>query len=527
MNRNLGCLSISALLSASVTLFLLVGVAFASGSQMFSAGKLNAEPGQMYGGVNSHAEITDCAACHAAPWSAESMADRCASCHTDIASQMFDVAKLHGAIMNQKGTLACRDCHPEHRGGAAPLTDITGYKFPHEALGYSLLGHQLKANDEAFACSDCHGNDVKTFTSDACQNCHREMDIAFAQGHLLSFGTDCIACHDGVDRYGQGFSHSALTFKLTGKHADLACTKCHLDARTVTDLQSKPQDCFSCHFIDDEHEGRFGQDCAGCHSPEGWKPAKFDHNLADYKLVGQHTNTACEGCHKDGIYRGTPSDCFSCHQGDDEHNGQFGTSCGSCHTPNDWDEVNVDHNLFAFKLEGNHASVKCEACHQNGIFKGTPTDCYSCHNQDDEHNGQFGTDCSLCHTPTEWDNATFNHSGFPLTNRHAGLACERCHANGQYIGISTACAACHGDPAYHAGMFGTNCASCHSTNNWSARYKGPHPGIANEGGSGVNHGGASCRACHTATLRSATCGNCHDGNEGGEGGGDGGGGDDD
>jgi hypothetical protein len=69
-------------------------------------------------------------------------------------------------------------------------------------------------------------------------------------------------------------------------------------------------------------------------------------------------------------------------------------------------------------------------------------------------------------------------------------------------------------------MFGTNCASCHSANNWSARYTGSHPGISNEGGSGVNHGGKGCRSCHTSTLHSATCGNCHNGNENGEGGDD-------
>ncbi len=54
------------------------------------------------------------------------------------------------------------------------------------------------------------------------------------------------------------------------------------------------------------------------------------------------------------------------------------------------------------------------------------------------------------------------------------------------------------------------------------------PAIADEGGSGVNHGGASCRDCHTQTLSSATCLACHDSNNpDDEGGGDGGGDDDD
>lgn len=237
----------------------------------------------------------------------------------------------------------------------------------------------------------------------------------------------------------------------------MTCSKCHLNARTFADFQTAAQDCNSCHRADEPHEGRFGVDCAACHSTDAWTPAKFDHNLA------------------------------------------------------------------AFKLEGEHAEVSCESCHQNGVYKNTPTDCYSCHKQDDDHNGQYGTDCSACHNPSSWDNVTFDHnkSNFPLTGRHIGLACEKCHASGQFAGLSTACVSCHNDPAFHAGMFSTNCAECHTTDNWYAPYRGPHPGIADEGGSGVNHGGASCRECHTQNLRTATCTACHENNNPGDGGGGG------
>ena len=107
-----------------------------------------------------------------------------------------------------------------------------------------------------------------------------------------------------------------------------------------------------------------------------------------------------------------------------------------------------------------------------------------------------------------------------MTGAHVNQACTRCHVNGQYSGLSSACVSCHAEPAYHAGIFGTNCAGCHGTSNWSATYTGQHPSIADEGGSGVNHGHTSCRTCHTTSFSSATCTACHDGNEGGEGGGD-------
>lgn len=456
-NNRLGCLTSTGLIAALITLVALVGVAFASGGHMFSSGDLNAQTGEAVGGVNSHAQISECKACHSAPWESDTMADRCLTCHTDIAEQMLNVAQLHGAITKKDPSLACRDCHFEHRGAAASLTEMGDNVFPHEELGFSLKGHQLTVKNEAFVCSDCHGEDISTFASDSCQNCHNKIDIVFTQAHSLSFGTECRTCHDGVDRYGKNFSHDSFAFQLIGDHKEAACTSCHLDARTITDLQSAPQDCYSCHFQDDEHVGTYGKDCGACHSAGGWKPANFDHNLS------------------------------------------------------------------AFKLEGKHANVKCESCHVNNVFKGTPSDCYSCHQKDDEHNGQFGTKCESCHTTSKWDDANFDHNQtkFPLSGGHSRLDCSQCHAGGTFQGLSTDCVSCHGEPAEHAGQFGTDCAACHTTSAWSPaslNFDHPEPRVR-EGGSGINHGGATCRECHPTSFKEATCVACHEGNNF-EGGGD-------
>ena len=454
-SKRLGCFTSTGIMAALITFFTIVGLLFTSGSQMFSAGALNAQGDDVYGGVNSHAQITECKVCHPAPWETEKMADRCIVCHTDIATQMFDVAKSHGVINQKSRTLACRDCHQEHRGAFAPLTDLGNNTFPHEALGFSLKGHELTVKKEAFTCKDCHQQDITTFTPGTCDSCHSRLDVAFTRAHVLAFGTGCLACHDGVDRFGSDFTHSDFAFQTNGKHADVACAKCHLNARTIADLQSVPQD------------------------------------------------------------------CFSCHQKDDKHNGQFGTNCSACHNLNNWRDAMFDHNLAAFKLEGKHAKVKCEQCHVNNVFKGTPQDCYSCHKQDDEHNGQFGTDCAACHTPNGWGDATFDHnrSDFQLEGAHAQVRCEECHKNGVFKGTPSTCIACHVDPAFHVGALGTDCASCHNTSNWNqARFNLSHPEPAvGEGGSGINHGRATCRQCHPSTVQQATCTACHDNNNPGGG----------
>jgi hypothetical protein len=462
--NRLGCLSGTGIIAAIITSLVIVGYVYAKGGLLYNPGPLNAQSGETLGGVTSHAEIGgNCKACHTAPWESAKMEDRCVDCHGGIAAQMKDVATMHGSMLTDKPDLRCRFCHPEHRGADAKLTELGDAAFPHEVVGFSLKGHQFKVTREAFVCSDCHADDISKFDLQTCDTCHRQMDLGFMTAHTLSFGSACLDCHDGVDGLVTNFNHNKFSFKIVGKHDGLDCVKCHASARGLGDFQVTLQDCYSCHHDDEPHQGRYGFSCADCHNENGWTPAKFDHNLS------------------------------------------------------------------TFKLEGEHAKVACESCHQKNVFVGTPADCYSCHRQNDEHEGRFGTDCSLCHNPSGWEDATFDHnlSKFPLTGRHANLACEQCHTTGQFAGLSTSCASCHGDPAFHAGMFGFDCASCHTTENWFAQYNGRHPGIADEGGSGINHGGASCRECHTQTLHTATCTACHDSNNpDGEGGGDGGGGDD-
>jgi hypothetical protein len=264
------------------------------------------------------------------------MADRCVACHTDIAVQMFDVAQLHGAITQKDSTLACRDCHPEHRGKNASLTVLGNNVFPHDVLGYSLNGHQRNVNGKLFECSDCHGDDITTFASDTCQTCHRQIDIVFAQTHLLTFGEDCLVCHDGIDTYGDDFDHNKFSFQITGKHVGLDCSRCHVNARSVSDLQVTLQDCYSCHHQDDPHDLVYGAGCIECHSTEGWTPADFDHNLSAFKLDGAHIHVPCESCHTNQIFKGTPSTCISCHAEPDVHAGRFGADCASCHTTAAW-----------------------------------------------------------------------------------------------------------------------------------------------------------------------------------------------
>jgi hypothetical protein len=386
----------------------------------------------------------------------------------------------------------------------------------------SQLGGVSSHAEIAGQCNLCHAPFWGSATmADRCMDCHTDVAAqrqdpvtlhgAFRQNNPNLGCRNCHPDHRGPNAPLTTVDHNLFAFKLTGQHGNVACTGCHIN----NVFKGTPTDCYSCHQKDDKHIGSYGTNCGACHTPNGWLPASFDHNLSAFKLDGQHVNVACENCHINNVFKGTPTDCNSCHQKDDKHKGQFGQNCAACHTTAGWLPANIDHNLFSFKLTGKHTTVVCESCHLNYVFRDTPTDCYSCHQKDDKHKGQFGTNCGSCHTTAGWLPATFDHnlSGFPLTGAHTSLNCTQCHTGGGYSGLSTACAACHAEPSVHVGMFGTDCAQCHTTSNWNATFN--HPGGCD--GNCANHQHAACTDCHTVNYSTATCSKCHDSNNPGGG----------
>jgi hypothetical protein len=505
--RRLGCLTPLGLIAGLITVLVVAGAALAGRAAMFSPGALNAhaEGGQVLGGVRSHAElIGNCTACHVDPWSSAVMASRCLSCHADVRAQLDDPNSLHRVLPDVK---VCRACHPEHNGANAALTRVALQDFPHDRLKFTLAAHQAMSNGQPFACVDCHGADVAEFDQAKCETCHRGYQADFVAKHVADFGRDCLACHDGADRF-SGFDHNRLNFALVGEHGQVACSRCHTQARAAADFKAASARCVDCHQQDDHHQGAFGADCAQCHNPSDWQDAKFDHNLAAFKLAGKHQTVECAQCHTNNVFKGTPQNCVACHQQDDHHQGAFGADCAQCHNPSDWQDAKFDHNLAAFKLMGKHQAVECAKCHTNNVFKSTPQNCVACHQQDDHHQGAFGADCAQCHNPSDWQDAKFDHNlaAFKLTGAHVNLPCAKCHVNGVFKGTPQTCASCHAEPQQHLGAFGTDCAQCHSTQTWQgAKFDHAFP---------LDHGGGGnipCQTCHTTSnFNQYTCYGCHE-----------------
>ena len=208
-------------------------------------------------------------------------------------------------------------------------------------------------------------------------------------------------------------------FPLEGGHSALDCTNCHRTDQ-YTGLQ---QACILCHLLD-QPENHFGDACDACHVITAWKPASFDHTLAN------------------------AIDCQSCHS-DDSPVGHYMGQCSACHTTSAWKPASFDHTIAGatdcqtcHSRPAGHYSGQCSACHATSAWRPASfnhsvagaSDCQSCHSRSAGHyNGQ----CSACHSTNTWSGARIDHS-------QPGLDCRSCHSGH----TTEQCSNCHSYPSW-------------------------------------------------------------------------------
>ena len=448
----------------------------------------------------------ECYACHRSGYEgtrdpnhvAGSFPTVCQQCHSTSAwrpAQNFDHARtafpLDGAhrtvdcsSCHRNGTYAgtpkdCYSCHrssfegtrdPNHVSGSFPTTcqqcHSTSAWRPAQNFDHARTAFPLNGAHRNVECASCHRNGTYAGTPKDCYSCHRSTYEGTRNPNHVQQGmpTACQQCHTESAWQPANFNHSATAFPLNGAHRNVTCASCHRNGQYA----GTPKDCYSCHRS--TYEGTrnpnhvqqgFPTACQQCHTESAWQPANFNHSATAFPLNGAHRNVTCASCHRNGQYAGTPKDCYSCHRSTYEgtrnpnHVQQgFPTACQQCHTESAWQPANFNHNATAFPLTGAHVSVSCTDCHRNGVYAGTPRDCYACHQQDYQQaqpnhaSAGFPTTCQTCHTTARWEGATFDHDGrfFPIySGRHRNVwnnACSTCHvASGNFQVFE--CILCH------------------------------------------------------------------------------------
>lgn len=484
-------------------------------------------PGELSSAHKSFDE--KCDSCH--DTSNKGKQDRlCLDCHDhkNIAEDIRQHQGFHGRL-NLHGQNTCKQCHREHRGRMAKIYSLTAGSFDHASTDFILKGNHMaleclachkenkkyhEAPSDCFSChkkqdihkgklgqkcQTCHvetgwkqsgfdhdkgtnfplkgkhkqvncqlchvGNKFKD-TPNSCVSCHNLNDV-----HGRRYGTKCHTCHSENDWKKSKFDHGRDTkYRLTGKHLEANCDRCHTGNLYIQKLQTT---CYSCHENDDEHKGKNGKNCHDCHSTQAWGNSQFNHDtVTDFPLTGKHRNVECESCHRATIKKKLPTDCYACHKFSDPHIGKMGEKCNQCHNTSGWHKkIFFEHDITRFPLIGMHATTACEECHLSQTYKDTTIRCVNCHKTRDEHKGRFGDDCDYCHNPNSWKTWLFDHNkqtNFKIDGAHAEVVCYDCHRTRiKKIkqSIST-CANCHSGDDIHQGGFGGYCNRCHTTRNF-------------------------------------------------------------
>jgi hypothetical protein len=360
-------------------------------------------------------------------------------------------------------------------------------------------------------------------------------------------GKDCVRCHSEHNGKNfdlihwepsqQKFDHHLTGYNLEGKHAAIACEKCHTTThmnparKTLIKYEDASKSyfglstaCAPCHT--DPHKGQFENECTKCHNVESWKAAKeFDHSKTPYPLTGLHLKVACEKCHNGDRPSGPgqPRDmkfdtCTPCHV--DPHRGAFKKSCESCHSTRNWKTMlpglAFEHSKTKYPLLGSHARAACSACHLKDDFKkAIPfATCKDCHTPD-PHKGQFDArpkkgECAECHTVESWKPSLFgvkehDTSQYPLKGRHIQVDCANCHIpagkDTLYKVKFARCADCHKDAhdnQFAGALFKNRCEDCHVVQDWHriaysiAKHRNSRFPLAGA------HAAVPCADCHKA-----------------------------
>jgi Cytochrome c7 and related cytochrome c len=394
---------------------------------------------------------------------------QCVVCHRD--EYLATTKPPHPGLFPE----TCADCHTQREWSPAKFT----HPFP-------LVGKHAE-----IGCVGCHGDPPNYNLPKTCVGCHKaDYDSSPYPGHQ-TFPTTCDDCHNTLAW--KPASDTKHPWPLTGAHAVTPCISCHVNAPVYS---GTPTECVGCHQQDYDsspwpgHQ-QFPTTCADCHSTFKFKPAtEFKH---PWPLLGAHQKPDCFACHGNPPkYTGMSTECYACHQKDYEsspypgHQG-FPHTCQDCHGINAW--VPASTFTHPFPLDGAHGATPCESCHVGNppVYKGTPSDCWSCHQADYQaspypgHQG-FQHTCLDCHTTAAWKPASGTghpENIFPIkSGKHTGINCNDCHNQS----ISTTNSKATAD-----------CVGCHTGQHTLSKMNSVHKDVSKYP---TGTGGNFCLDCH-------------------------------
>lgn len=181
---------------------------------------------------------TPCFACHVDEnhWSFRSIGESCVDCHSDIHKD-----KISSSFYPNQD---CTICH-----NVEQWKEVT---FDHELTEWPLRGGHTEVD-----CRSCHfesKENSNTFTqifSDLSQECNQCHQNVHGDQFEIENITDCTRCHNTEQWFPNNFDHNTTSFPLDGKHAEIDCNDCHMQAiqreGEPINYKIEKHECIDCH----------------------------------------------------------------------------------------------------------------------------------------------------------------------------------------------------------------------------------------------------------------------------------------
>ncbi len=257
----------------------------------------------------------DCRECHQRRFSDPIDFSNCKNCHDDYHNGEFTVEGIQPD---------CVECHSLEQGFDYSLYTLE----QHQNTKFPLQGAHIAT--PCFACHVDERTEKWTFRNlgDTCVDCHEDIHEGFIDSKYYP-KDDCRYCHGNDSWTSISFDHKQTDWPLDGKHLEVECRQCHFIENTTTsdgwrqEFTNLSTDCNSCH--ENVHGKVFEiagvTDCARCHVTDSWYPKRFNHDLTNFPLEGQHEKIACSACHEvtnaegqtETIYKIGKFRCIDCH----------------------------------------------------------------------------------------------------------------------------------------------------------------------------------------------------------------------
>jgi hypothetical protein len=424
----------------------------------------------------------------------------CSGCH--------DVRDFRTAVKQ------CAVCHQDpHRGDAGAncqqCHNEAGWRYVNVMNAHA--GSRLPDLGAHFAlrCDDCHrqtGDQMFHGALQRCLGCHQTTYAATTNpSHVtLGFPPSCEQCHQMATwNFALYNQHDAIFGIYSGAHAGAwqSCASCHPVQADYTKFV-----CITCHtqpVSDPLHASVPGyqyQDvsCLSCHP--GGKPGDAAFHEAIFPLTtGKHIAgvwNACSDCHTDPTNRQVVT-CVTaaCHPQpatDGTHSGMTGYSyataqCLSCHPTGGPASGGNFHETFFPIAAGTHAGkwAACADCHTDPTNRKAIT-CMS----------------GSCHAQTLTGTLHNRIPGYSYT----GAGCFSCHPTGAAGTFPQHDLVFPINSGAHAGLWGTNCATCHPNDashdhsTWTCVGGGCHAQAPTDAThskiTGYSYASGPCLTCH-------------------------------